>query len=342
MADEHDPLLSLLPESEAGARRYIAGLLLLICLFFGLQASFNFLINPRGHYDSPLHNVDARTVRRVKLDLLAAATPAPQALILGSSRVRSLPPAHLEGLFRLPTFHAGGPKSAPSNWLTITSHVVKQLGYPLKLVVIGVDPSSFIDVVDFERHPIYSARLRPFLRRPWVSWISSRRHLLSARQTRQSWLLLTGGYLFSDITVELGVTWNADGFRTEYRPLDAERILDDSRALHAVHIALRREHEDDFRALLELAQASDLQILTFMTPETEEMRRYLGGTTFRKTRQATVDLLQQTDHPKSLFCDIDSLPLGAADFVDPHHTTIRASQRILDLLSRCAEEHRGG
>lgn len=95
MADEPDPLVSLQPESDAWAGRYVAWLLLLICLFFGLQATLNFLVNPRGHYASPLRDVDPRTVRGVKLDLLAAAVPPPQALILGSSRVRSLPPQQL-------------------------------------------------------------------------------------------------------------------------------------------------------------------------------------------------------------------------------------------------------
>lgn len=322
-----------LPASESRARRFLRILAGLIAAALVLQGSFNYLVDPFSLYGSPTDLPRMRPVRMVKLEMLQEISSPPEALILGSSRVRMLEPARATRLFGLRTFHMGGPKGSPQNWLAVTRYLVEEQDFPIRLLIIGIDPSTFVDVPNYLHHPVNVPELRRHLRNPLLLRIRSLAHLWSPRQTAASVRTLFREQAPSGTAPSL---WNEDGLVRGFAPLDPVAIRATSLALHRSHGVQEPEHLADFRELLEFARAHDIRIVAYVTPEAPPLRHLLERTHFPATRAELIATLEQAASDRFLLCDVDSLGLTRADFVDPHHPNVQASRRILDSLGECA------
>ncbi|MGK2855850.1 MAG: hypothetical protein ACSLFQ_01455 [Thermoanaerobaculia bacterium] len=327
-----------LAASEPKAARFLKLLLVLIGVALALLGGFNYLVDPYSIYGSPLGLQRPRPVRLAKLDLLRAADPPPEALILGSSRVRMLPPVSVKRLFGLQAFHLGGPKSSPQNWLSLTRYAVDDLGYPIRLVIVGVDPSSFVDVTTYLQHPAEVPELRRHLRYPRFSQFRSWAHLWSPAQTKAS-LAFLSATTRSRGPAEAGAgRWDKDGFVLRSLPLDAGEITETAISLHRSRGVVEGEHLEDFEAFVEFATERRITIVAYVTPETPELARALQGTHFPETKRATREILRKAEGKGLVYCEVESLAFQNEDFVDPHHPTAEAGARLLEALSVCARD----
>lgn len=324
--------------SEPGAARFLRLLLALIGLALALLGGFNFLVDPYSSYGSPLGLRRPRPVRLVKLDRLREANPPPEALILGSSRVRVIAPDGVRRLFGARAFHLGGLKSSPQSWLSLTRYAVDELGYPIRLVIVGVDPSSFVDVTSYLQHPATVPELRRHLRHPHYSRFRSLVHLWSPAQTKVSVTMLrhaSGGAGLADANRFLV---DESGFIRQHVPLDPEAITETAVGLHRSRGVVEREHLKDFEAFVDFAEARGITVVAYVTPEAPGLAHALSVTHHPETLAATRDLLRKASRKGVVFCDVGSLGLEKPDFVDPHHPTMEAGTRILGALHRCASD----
>ncbi len=326
----------LLPATEGQGRRFVAVLLALAAAALMLQGGFNLAVDPYGFYGSPLDIERTLTVRGVKLRLMKRA-PAPEGLILGSSRVRMLDPAVAGERFGVPFFHAGGPAGGVADWLTFTRHATLDLGLPIRLLIVGIDPPSFTSQPSHWLHPVSYPELRPHLRHPWLTWVRSRVHLVSPDQTELSLKRLAAdGEQVRRSRERFASGWRSDGFRQLNPPLDAEQIFQGNLELHRSHQEIEREHLADFQALADFAAERGVTVVTFLTPEAPRLRRALKNTLYPAARETTEGILRSVRDRGVLYCDVDVLRLTAKDFVDPHHLGYAGGKRILRILEICA------
>lgn len=321
---------------EPKASRFLTLLLALIGASLALVGGLNYLVDPYSSYASPLGLERPRPVRLQKLDLLREAAPPPEALILGSSRVRVISPQGVKRSFGLTTFHAGGLKGSPQNWLAVARYAVDDLGYPIRLLILGVDPSSFVDVTNYQQHPANVPELRRNLRHPRLSQFRSWVHLWNPRQTKASLRLLTSRPAGTEDANPFQL--DEEGFARRYLPLNPADITETAVALHRSRGTVEREHVKDFEALVQFAEARGIRIVAYITPEAPGLKRELAATHYPETLRATRAILRKATGKSLVFCEVESLALQRTDFVDPHHPTLEAGARILEALHRCASE----
>jgi len=108
-----------------------------------LVGALNYVVNPDGTYRLRVVPQLLWGARAQKLSLLAAAHPAPQALILGSSRVMNLAPADLQRATGLVAFNAGVDVGRPEDFYVLLRYAVERLHLRPRLIVIGVDIEAF-------------------------------------------------------------------------------------------------------------------------------------------------------------------------------------------------------
>lgn len=106
--------------------------------------------------------------RVIKPELFLAAKPAPQAIILGSSRVYKVDPACVTELTGLPAFNFGVGNGNVLDWYAILGFVHDRGRAPVRRLLIGVDVDAF------DTHTDHRLEIAPELGRyvghPGLSW----------------------------------------------------------------------------------------------------------------------------------------------------------------------------
>ena len=329
----------LLPESDRLGRRFVAVLLGLVALALSIHGGFNALVDPYDIYDSPLPLERAKTIRALKLELLRRTRPAPEALILGSSRVRMLDPARAGRRLGVRFFHAGGPVGGTADWLSFARYAIRDLGYPIRLLLLGVDAPSFSSQPNLWLHPVGHPELRPHLRHPYLTRLRSWVHVWSPEQTAMSWQRLTErtGEEIRRAKERFAGAWSAQGFRRVNPPLDREQIFQGNVELHRSHHEIEPSHRANFEALAELAAEHGVTVISFLTPEAPRLRRRLEQTHYPAARERTEEILRAAADSGVIFCDLEVLRLRTWDFVDPHHLSYRGGLKVLQVLELCAK-----
>ena len=105
----------------------------------------NYLVNPEGIYSTRLVPPLLWGSRPNKAQLLLQATPAPQALILGSSRVMNLAPSDFQRATGLVTFNAAVDSAKPEDYYVLLRFAVQRAHLAPRLLFLGVDVESFHD-----------------------------------------------------------------------------------------------------------------------------------------------------------------------------------------------------
>jgi hypothetical protein len=114
---------------------------LLACLLFA--GLFNYVVNPAGVFAPSVVPPLLWNPRGEKLDRLSAVTDRPELLLIGSSRVMTLPPAELRKYTGLAGFNGGVSSAAIEDDVAMLQYALRSRALPLKLVIIGVEPESF-------------------------------------------------------------------------------------------------------------------------------------------------------------------------------------------------------
>ena len=121
-------------------RRFV---IVLVALVLGIGL-LNFLVNPEGIYATRLLPPVTWNTRPAKAELLVAQNPKPQALLLGSSRLMTIPPSEVERITGLKTFNAAVNAAYTEDFYVLLRYAVEH-GVQPKLVLIGLDAEAFHD-----------------------------------------------------------------------------------------------------------------------------------------------------------------------------------------------------
>lgn len=320
---------ALLPAEPATAHRFVAMVLAVFTLGLVLHAGFNQLVDPFSLYGSPVELPRQRSQRAVKADLLARA--APEALILGSSRVRALAPAHAARALGAPVFHAGVGGGSVDDWLALTSRSL-ELGHALRTVFVGVDAGSFTWPVNRLDHPAFVPELRAQLPRASWRWLYTRTSWFSPALTKASSRLLFSGGPGRALEAD----WRADGYNPKLRPAEHDFVIQQLLADFSGEDRPRPSHLRDWRTLLDRTQQAGVRVVLFSVPEAPEARQVLEAhTPYARIEADTASIVAEaTAREHVIHCEIE--PLGPQDYVDPVHCSEAAGRRIIDQLVRCA------
>lgn len=126
-------------------RRFALQFLGFLAIILGCVAALNLVVNPSAQFPTHFFSPVIQTSRAEKMDLLDALPAAPEGLILGSSRVMKVEPEYLEHRTGLRFFNAGVNYARPEDHLAILRYALHRFDQPPRMVILGIDPSSFAD-----------------------------------------------------------------------------------------------------------------------------------------------------------------------------------------------------
>ena len=115
---------------------------------FGILLGLNVHVDPHGIFGTGRFPVLTATSRTEKLARLEALSPAPEALILGSSTMMRVDPAVLERLSGFKSFNASVDSAKSEDFLALLEYVTRQLQLKPRLVLVGVSPRTFTEMAN--------------------------------------------------------------------------------------------------------------------------------------------------------------------------------------------------
>ena len=130
---------------DRAARRFCAAVVLWAVTAWAAVAALNFIVNPYAQYPTQLVPPRVRTSRAQKLQLLNQMQPAPEGLILGSSRVMKLEPDYLQALTGYEFFNAGVNYGKPEDALAWVRYYQQHVGRAPRMIILGLDVAAFAD-----------------------------------------------------------------------------------------------------------------------------------------------------------------------------------------------------
>jgi hypothetical protein len=113
-----------------------------VIVMFGVGA-FNYVVNPFGLYPPHLFEALVLTTRDHKMNLYAAYSPPPQALIFGSSRSFTVDPTQIEDLWHYTAFNASLTGGLMRDSLAFLRYISEVGKFP-KLLIINVAPEVLL------------------------------------------------------------------------------------------------------------------------------------------------------------------------------------------------------
>jgi|GEM_PF-4453061 len=355
MAMALNRLDEMMPSSDGKARAFLRLVILLIVLGMSGQAGLNYLLNPMGRWGTR-HLIPAKDDQRYyKVDLLAHANPAPEILVLGSSRSRGLDPSYISRVFSRPAFNASVEAGSVQDWLGFTGYAVSELKYPVRLLIIGVDAGDFVMHTNRQQHPANVPELRRQLAHPWFDWFKTRIYLWSPAMTRASWTVIkkwwnqtnVNGFYYDDgediqrKRPDARENWRPDGFNPYLPGHAASQEISISVGIHQTNTEVQPGHLKDFERLVKFAGARGIKIVAFLTPITPRLYQALTQqTNYNQTLERTRSILRTAERQGVIICEVEHLPFNYREWADPDHPGPGSSRLIVDTLYSCVA--RGG
>lgn len=343
--------------SETHAWRYVRFFLLAALVAIILPALLTYSVDPLGLYGSPLKLSLNWQLRSLKAELLAEAEPPPQALILGSSWMRNIDPLEIEQHFGLRAFNAGVNNGLFPDFLGFTRLAVEGCGHPIELIIVGIDPGSFVSGTILHDHAVHVPELRRYLPDPHWSFLRSRRLMWSYLQLNESRRVLFSragelarrwglrGESGESVDEESGrpepSEWRSDGFDHNLRGRDrsqgADLIIGNRLLFYANQTGVRSQHLRDWELLLDYARTHEIRVLSFVTVPHPELTAALAGTKAEAIRAEAAALCAERSGGNVLFCNLNDTVFDWDDYEDYHHPGKSTSSRVVDLLATCNE-----
>jgi hypothetical protein len=334
------------PGSEARSFARLFVLLTVACLL--VQVAFNLLVNPWGLY--PTGVLQARLVdeRYKKCALLQQAEPAPQQLILGTSRVMRFEPEYLAKHTGLTTFNAAIPGAVPVDLLVLYRYAADGVGAPIKSVVLGVDPLIFFEGTANYQAIESNPQLRRFLpeRETLVTDVGSLALLLSPAQLKDSWRSIGHalGWGKNDER-NLWRVFEADGFQSRNYQ-DPARERQGWTLEPIVQTQLKKGYMNprdpnpiafrDFDLLLSLLRERNVQTLVLLTPTVGLVREHWQHTGFVAREQTVRDQIAAVARQRGArvvdFSTVEDFAGDPREFYDAIHPTVPNTRRMIDAI----------
>ena len=344
------------PASRERGRAYFLWVSSLVLGLLTLWALFNYLVNPMVNFRD--HRGLGRMVnqRQIKVDLLRVAQPRPEVLILGSSRVRNLDPGEVGQTFGMPAFNAGVQNGCPRDWFAFARYAALDLHCPLHVVMVGVDPDSFLRDTVGPNHPAFVAELRRQLPHPWWEWLVSRKQLWDPAQTKKSWEILVRRFegaapgamgseirqIFRDL---LDPPHQAEEVMTRPNGYSPESDFGGAKKITwfltqaFTQNAISPEAGQYWNALAALASERRFVLVAFIIPMHPELENRLeqAGAPLRERRDQTRKILLDARARGVIVCEIDPATLNFDDYTDLYHPGPQSSRAMIQQVYACAQ-----
>ncbi len=337
--------------AERASRRFVQTFVLVVVGILLVVLLLNWIVDPYAYYGADVLPPLVDEPRRDKITLLDQFDPPPDALILGSSRVRLMDVGLIEQLSGYRTFNATLNQSIPADYLALTRYLIEKRQHVPRLLIVGLDiqafaPDPWVSRDVFDRTPLalYVESHQPSRLNQWAERVQS---ALSLQQARDSLRLLrlyyngnfeglqplyaeNGAVLArldesdtdvgsgpSPVTLAQSVAWHTDYFRT-YDHLDQDALA-------------------DFEAFLRLCDANDIQVILFFPPFHPTLLAHLQKNTSYPQRVVDLsDQLAQWSAKYSFtfydFSDIASFGGSDLNFEDGYHANRTNMRRLTEKI----------
>jgi hypothetical protein len=268
------------------------------------------------------------------LALLQAATPAPEALILGSSRIMNLAPGDIRAATGLVTFNLGVDIAKTEDFYCLVRYAVEHLHLRPKLIVIAVDIEAFHN----HEPPHYYLRqpdlLGTFLWSPanrfwrWSQFTKLLDHVESGLSLESLYKIGTHQTAHVERLDPDGLThfleWDE---ASRAASLDRGALTRDTIVRLALrydtYTALSVDRLAYFRATLEYAHDVGARAIVFLTPtqSTVEQQLQLHGYDVRKREvlRALQNMCQESHTPLFDFSVVHTFGGDESHFIDGIH-----------------------
>ena len=337
-----------IPDIDRMSQRFTRVFLILLLGGLATIAATAVLVDPFRVFGTGRIPTEVVNERVIKPELFLQATPPPQAIILGSSRVYKIDPSCVAELTRLPAFNFGVGNGNVEDWYAVLSFIGEHGRAPVRELLIGIEVDAF------DTHSDHRLQIAPHLRKyvngSGLSWDEATRILFGQDAfqygLRSIWFYLRpedrdhpnyfgpDGRMF-DPGADERITRGTYSFE-ETTARQAKRIkrlaADRFDALSPGRVAL-------FQRIIRTAHASGVTIDVFVTPMSPSL---LDARSFSQIpmREAELDVvLGQLEregmlryHRPSMVEDLGRDPVGFYDGAHMREST--ATRLLLRLFSR--------
>lgn len=309
-----------------------------------LLAATNWLVNPWRLYSPRILPPRVLDMRGEKCALLRRA-PAPEQLVLGSSRMLRFEPVVLQRQTGLRTFNTAVTDAKAVDSIALYRYAAETLRAPVRSVLLGVETHTFVNVgasyAALESHP----ELRRFLPAGSRRALSVATRLLSRAQAEDSWASLlhaVSGPRSGAATFRL---FSADGYE-RWRRTDSLPPAERAGFREQVDRALVRSHAvagdvdllgvRDLERLLVLLRERGVRTTVVATPMLESMRASWRRSGFvRNEQRALAETRRLCRLHGARFVDFhrpEHFDADPAEFYDAVHPTALTTRRMIEAM----------
>jgi hypothetical protein len=329
-------------EVDRRSRRFTQVFLIVLLGGLATTAAIAVLVDPFRVFGTGRIPTEVVNERVIKPELFLAASPPPQAIILGSSRVYKLDPRCVTELTGLPAFNFGVGNGNAEDWHAIMGFVHDSARAPLRELMIGIDVDAF------DSHSDHRLEIAPLLGKyighGRLSWGEATRVLFGQDALqyglRSIWFYLRprdrghpsyfgpDGLQFEperDDQIRLG-TYSFEAATAKQAKRIERLAADGFDRLSASRVAL-------FQAVVRAARASGAEIDVFVAPLSPVLANARSFSQIPQ-REAELDvLLSQLEREGTLryhrLAEVEDLGRDPVGFYDGAHMTGSTATRVL-------------
>jgi hypothetical protein len=331
-----------LSDVDGKSRRFTWVFLVVLLGGLATTAAVALLIDPFQVFGTGRIPTEIVNERVLKPELFLQATPPPQAIILGSSRVYKIDPRCVTELTGLPAFNFGVGNGNAEVWYAIMRFIREYGRAPVRELMIGVGAD------DFDTHTDHRMEIAPYLSKyighSGLSWSEATR-LLFGEDAFESGLRRLWHHL-RPARGERPYYFGPDGLQFEARRDEQIRrgtySFEAATAKQAARLqGLAADRFDElspvrvalFRTVLRDARAAGATIDVFMTPMSPVLTRARSFSQIRQ-READLDvLLSQLERDGMLryhrLAEVEDLGRDPEGFYDGAHMTATTATQVL-------------
>jgi hypothetical protein len=335
----------LVKEIQASKRVFLGRLIVAALVVIVGISAFNYVVNPFGLYPPHVFEPLALTTRDYKMNLYAAYSPPPRAVVMGSSRSFTVNPNQISALWGYRAFNASLTGGSMQDFLAFSRYMAQAGTFP-DLLIINLAPEIF-QWTDNNRYQLepdshlwnyadFNDPLFPlkdgFYRMTRLlsqEQLDASVRVLWARQTDRAHL---DGYIIdpNGMAYFIGTHLSADD-------LNPDKLFYNTWGTRFVAYQPDALRLETFQKILEIAKQHNTLVIGYMPPYHPALRDMMESRT-----QFTANLAFITGQLDSFekeyrfhymnFIDSDTFSNGDAMFYDSNHPSIPASAVILRQL----------
>ena len=337
---------------ELSPRLFCHGSIAIVTTCLVAVAILNFVVDPYAQYAPDVCEPLVQTSRAQKVQLLSEMHPAPDGLILGSSRVMKLEPDFFEQAIGGRFFNAGMNHAKPEDYLAMLRHYQSTFGRNPKYIVVGIDVNAFSDINKTDARLLSNKELMEHIAAsvPLSDRFQRWRELFSWQQTKMSVTSLRTRHSEEEPPVE---SFRRDGLIVYHQrerefaegTYDFDGALDYTKREYAQlflgYDRLSKRRCDLFLDFVSECNRSDCQLMVFVTPMHPELIDYVSkSTTYAERKSELLTFVNQhianRDSKHSIrFADLSEISTFRGDpiqFVDGVHPLEPNTRRMIQEL----------